>query len=255
MKKRVSEKLTLEQALDATSIPMKRHGDFVIVQVDSRIRTPYGGMTDLIGEAFPAGEMRAIFAPSYDRRIAEFEQPQTENHLRDLYRDGGRLESLAHFTDEELALYFEYKAGFITAIGFAGDAGDPSQYETDILTALSGIPDQTAQLVSAVKKTVLSQHKQYKLAATKGRAFPSGRNAGAKGATSNYIEKLNRLHPQKTAKELYRLALQEADTEACPFSKEIDEQLWDNTKDKAFSLLKFEKRLSEIRNPKPKTRT
>ena len=57
--------LTLEQAIAATSKPT-RFGELICVQVDKRFGNLYAGMTDLAGNPFASGEMRAIFRPSVD---------------------------------------------------------------------------------------------------------------------------------------------------------------------------------------------
>ena len=249
MTKPISRKLTLEQAIKATSKPIKRYGDLVIVQKDGRFGNLYGEITDLAGNPFPVEEMRNIFMPSIDGRIVDFKQPQTENFLHELYRDDGYLESLEHFSDEALAMYFEYRAGFVTKSGLAGDAGDPSQYESDVREALSRRAEITPDIVREIQQDIVVQHKKYKLDANKGRKFTEGRRAGAKAETTKYIAKLNEQYPTLSAKELYKIAIAEADSEDSPFSNE-DDVLWDKSKDDYFDSRKFEKRLSEIRNPK-----
>lgn len=250
--KPISKKLTLEQAIEATLKPIKREGDLICIQVDSRFGSPYAGMTDLAGNKFPAGEMRAIFLPSLDRSIREFKQPDTENHLRTMYEEGGYLESLERFTDEALALYFGYMAGLITESGLAGDVGDPSQFEADVLEALSRSPKLTPEGFQSLRNAILSQHKKYKLSANKGEKFVEGRRAGAKAATTVYIEELNKKHPEVTAKDLYKIAIKEAEeADRFPFSPE-DGELYDREKDKIFPFKTFENCLSKIRNPKPK---
>jgi len=159
------KKLTLEKALTVTLEPLARYGDLICVQLDARI----GNQPD-----FPNSEMRSIFAGGYDwqkkRILMEFPQPDTEIFLRELYSNGGRIESIKKFTDEELALHYDYKAGVITASGFAGNAGDPSQFVADCKEALAiqypnNQPRETAEIV---RKTVLRDHKRYKLNANHG---------------------------------------------------------------------------------------
>lgn len=164
------KKLTLEQALRATLNPIKRLGDLIWVNVDTRIMSN------------PECEMRSIFMPSYDVKVKDFSQPETENCLRELYSEQGifnlpgRIESISHFSDEALALHYNYGAGFVTRSGLAFDAGDPSQFEADLREALAQLPNLSRETVEIVRKTTLLMHKKYKLPANSGRAT-SGANS------------------------------------------------------------------------------
>lgn len=162
--------LTLRQAIEATRQPLNRLRDLVIVQVDSRFGSPYAGMKDLAGDSFACGELRAIFQPDYAEGKT-FKQPETENHLRVLYKNGGRIESLAEFTDEALAMYYSFQAGFFHGNSLAGDAGDSTQFESDIREVLSSLPNVTHEVFLAVRKTTLALYKKYRLAAIVGAEY------------------------------------------------------------------------------------
>ena len=245
------KKLALEEAIRSTLKPIEREGDLVCVQKDSRFGNLYMDTTDLAGNEFAAGEMRSIFMPSTDRSVRHFAQLVTKNFLEQLYRNGGYLESLEHFMNEALAMHYGYMAGIVTENGLAGNVGDPSQFEADVRKALSRRLEVKPDELRMIQRDTLEMHKTYKLDANKGRKFPEGRRTGAKAETTIYIENLNSRYPEVTAKELYEIALGEADSKDSPFSAE-DEELWDKKKEKLFPLKAFENRLSEIRNPKPK---
>ncbi len=172
--KPTSQRLTLEHAIEATRNPIKREGDLVFVQKDPRFGNLYSGMTDLAGNEFPAGEMRSMYMPSMDRSIREFDRPATENQLRTLYAEGGYLESLEHFTDEALAMYYGYMAGTVTESGLAGNVGDPGQFEADVQEALSRRPEVRPDDLRLIKQDILALHKKYKLSANVGEKSRNG---------------------------------------------------------------------------------
>ena len=148
------KKLTLIQAISATKKPLKRLGDLICVQTHSN------------------SELRARFACSVmDASIKEFMQPETENYLKELYLNNkGWLESIEHFSDEELALHYDYRAGSITESGLAFNAGDPSHYEADYKDMLAQFPPErlTPDVTLAIRKTILTLHKKYKINANQG---------------------------------------------------------------------------------------
>ena len=162
--------LNLRQAIEATRQPLNRLGDLVCVQVDSRFGSPYAGMRDLAGDSFACGELRAIFQPDLAGGKT-FKQPETENSLIELYANGGRIESLAEFTNEALAMYYDFNAGFFHGNSLAGDAGDSTQFESDIREVLSSLPNVTHEVFLAVRKTTLALYKKYRLASIEGETY------------------------------------------------------------------------------------
>jgi len=139
------KKLTLKEALEITSRPAERFGDLISVQVDVRLENQFD---------FPSNEMRAIFAPSMDRSVAVFPQPETENYIKALYASGGRIESIAKFKAEDLALHFAYLAGGMLNSHVAGDAGDPSQFVADYEEAIGKLPILSPEVLLAVRKAL-----------------------------------------------------------------------------------------------------
>jgi hypothetical protein len=166
--------LTLKQAIAVTNNPLIRLYDLISVQKDERLGDLYADTTDLNEKPFSKGVMRSAFAPSLGGNpkdfVKHFPQPETENHLHDLYNNGGWIESIAHFYDEELALYYYFRAGVSDGTIFASNAGDPSYFERDMHDALKMLPNVTPEIVTAVRKTIVSQQKKYKLAANQGQA-------------------------------------------------------------------------------------
>ena len=149
-----TKKLTLIQAISATKKPLNRLGDLICVQTHSN------------------SELRARFGCSgMDASIKEFMQPETRIYLEGLYRNNeGWLESIEHFSDEELALHYDYRAGSITESGLAFNAGDPSHYEADYKDMLAQFPPErlTPDVTLAICKTILTLHKKYKINANQG---------------------------------------------------------------------------------------
>lgn len=220
------KKLTLEQALNATSNPLKRWGDLIIVQVHKELRSNLD---------FPNGEARNQFMPTspdrYEKGERNFPQPDTENHLRELYSAGGWIESLAEISEEALALYFNYRGGIFHGNTFAGDVGDPSRFVSDCREALDQIYQPTQKDVEIIRKTVLTVHKKDRLAASHGEKFPPRRAKGTISIKTAYIHKLATDNPDKTTKELLAIA---------------DPKIIGNMTNCRFANI-----VSEARNPKP----
>ncbi|MFT4504605.1 hypothetical protein [Caballeronia sp. 15711] len=162
------KQLKLREALSVTRKPLARFGDLIAVQIHSQL----GNHRD-----FPNGEMRSIFMPHHrDWSMQSFPQPETEAYLRDLYLAGGRIESIADFDDESLAVHYNYTAG-INVGGFAGNAGDARCFELDCIEAVGSLPPNSSrELVSAVVGTVRLMHKKYKLSANAGTQFQNKQN-------------------------------------------------------------------------------
>lgn len=161
--------------MSITRSSIVRLGDLVAVQVDKR---------------FPKGEMCSIFMPSHDVTVKKFPQPDAENYLKTLYADGGWIESLAEFSDEALALHYEYWAGVLHRGRFAGDMGDPSYFEQDYKEALSQRPGISPENARIVREEIVRQHKKHILAAIQGRRESSSNSNKAKKsrATKNSQE-------------------------------------------------------------------
>lgn len=83
----------------------------------------------------------------------------------------------------------------------------------------------------------------------KGRKFRAGRSKGAKNEATKYIAHLVDLYPDKSTKELHKIALAEADTDSSPFGREDDDELWDKAKDKAMPFKTFSNKVSALKNP------
>ena len=197
-----AKRLTLDQAIEATRKPSIRFGELICVQTDRRFGNLYAGMTDLAGGSFASSEIRAIFWPSLDMTVATFAQPATENLLQELYKNGGRVESLAHFSNEALAMFYEYKAGIMNKGGFAGSAGDSRQFERDCADVLDMLPNITQEVAAAVRLSVLTTHKKYKLAAAHGENF-TGKKKGAVGPIRKAIAKALKEHPAIKSPEIW----------------------------------------------------
>ena len=192
-----SKKLNLDQALAATAKPLARFGDLIAVQVFSQLRNH---------SDFPNGEMRSIFTPDQrDFSILAFPRAETEAHLRNLYADGGWIESVADLSDKELALYYGYMAGIHEPGRMAGNAGDPRQFEEDFRDALSQLPEgESAEARELVRRVVLQMHRKHLPDADRGRAHSDRQSAKAarkrpvkneSGETlDGVIGTLNRLH-------------------------------------------------------------
>jgi hypothetical protein len=103
-----------------------------------------------------------------EKIIRDFAQPDTENYLRELYRNDGFIESLVNFSDEALALHFNYRGGFFRDNLFAGDVGDPSRFVIDCRDSLDQLHEPTQKEVEVIRKTVLTVHKKDRLAANLG---------------------------------------------------------------------------------------
>lgn len=188
------KKLSLARALKATSEPLVRFGDLIYVIYDEAIT----GNSD--------HQWRPTFAPSMDRSVTEFPQPATEEQIRGLYAAGGWLESVAHYTDEELALSRDYLGGFMRAPGCAGDLGDASAFEKDCKEVLSSLPpeyldeDQRAKTWEIVRRTLLHQHMKYKLLSNLGNAHQRGRSIGGKKAARSNQDKAKDWHSECVSK-------------------------------------------------------
>ncbi len=201
-------KLTLDKALFATRQPLARLGELVHVQVTNELKNQ---------PDFPNGEVRSTFAPSAPNRDGsfqrEFHQPVTEQHLRKLYDAGGWIESLEHFSDEALALYFDYRGGLFSGNCWAGDVGNATDYETDCNAALALQALPTAEVIDAIRKTTLLAHKRYKLASGQGvkasarQSMTAKRSRGIKNAYGNtlddVINNLKKNHPNEKPSELW----------------------------------------------------
>jgi hypothetical protein len=111
------KRLTLKQAINATRKPLTRPGDLRMVQYAK----------ELIGlPSFPNGEMHSPYMPdNRDLSVMSFRQPETESALRELYVNGGWLESAEHLSDKELALLGNGWAGIVRPSGLVGSWGDP----------------------------------------------------------------------------------------------------------------------------------
>ncbi len=178
------QKLTLQQALDATSKPLKRWGD--LIHVNDFTRYINGTL------------MRSTFLPDQPNLMTcetrEFErnftQPATENYLRELYAAGGWIESIADFSDEALALYFNYQGGKFRDNIFAGDVGDPSRFVSDCKEALDQINQATQRDVKVIRNTALIAHKKDRLPAVEGQKFHAGRKSNTGSVIRKAIAKL-----------------------------------------------------------------
>jgi len=160
------KKLTLAQALKATSHPLRRWGDLIIVQVHKELEM-------LNNTDFPNGEMRNTFMPVIPDREGkwerDFKSPATDNWLGEIYASGGWIESLAHFSDEALALHYKYSGGIVRGNPFAiGDVGDPSRFLSDCREVLDQIPQPEQKDLEVIRKSVLATHKKDRLAAIEG---------------------------------------------------------------------------------------
>jgi hypothetical protein len=158
------KKLTLEQALNATSTPLKRWGDLIWVSGDPMLVKA----NIHIGTFMPRRDGK--FEPPDQNGNFErnFSQPATENALRELYSTDGWIESAAEFSDEALALHFNYRGGIFRGNPFAGDVGDPSRFVSDCREALDQIYQPEQKDVEVIRKTVLTVHKKDRLAANVG---------------------------------------------------------------------------------------
>ncbi len=155
--------LTLRQAINATKNPLVRPGDLRMVQC----------FHQLIGHPdYLNGEMHNPYVPSIrDISAMRFPQPETESALRELYANGGRLESATHLSDLELALLGNGWAGIVRPSGMVGSWGDPSEFEKDLLEAIALIPAEHPESVRfIVREVVLRLHKKYAPDAEIGRA-------------------------------------------------------------------------------------
>ncbi|MES2367270.1 MAG: hypothetical protein V4563_15440 [Pseudomonadota bacterium] len=187
------KKLTLDEALAATSKPLKRWGDLISVEIFEQLRNNcYRG-------SFPNGEVRSTFMPSRPDRDGNFErnfpQPDTNNSLSELYEEGGWLESVAEFSDEALALHYEYRGGIFRDNSFAGDVGNPSRFISDCKESLEQINQPTHNDVQVILKSVLTVHKKDRLAAVEGKKFSAGRKINTCGVIRKAITKLLKADP------------------------------------------------------------
>jgi hypothetical protein len=172
------KKLSLRAALKATSDCLGRHGDLIQVVY-------HDGIT-----GNDEHQIRGILVPSIiEQAEKRFPQPRTEQNVKRLYESGGWIESIAHYTDEELALYRDYQAGRkVSASGLVGDAGDPSQFETDFKEVLALLPGewltgvQGRTVVEVIKRTLLHQHKKYKVLSNLGGKHKKVSASGGKAA-------------------------------------------------------------------------
>lgn len=192
------KKLTMDRALSITRSSIARLGDLVAVQVDKR---------------FPKGEMCSIFMPSHDVKVKKFPQPDAENYLKTLYADGGWIESLAEFSDEALALQYDYWGGVFQKGRLAGDVGDPSQFEKDYKEALEQRDGISSEIAKIVREEIVRQHKNHLLAASQGRKLSlSNSNKGKKDRSVKnddgktlyeVIRNLAKNHPDEMPNELW----------------------------------------------------
>jgi hypothetical protein len=200
------KRLQQNQALTVTRKPIVRLGDLICVDVDVRYNNSlerFDAIQKGLPDNFPTVETRSIFMPSLDVKSREFSQPATESYLRELYENGGWIESLADFSDEALALHYNYGAGFVTTSGLAFDAGYSSEFERDCIEALAQLPNLSRETVEIVRKNILFMHKKYKLSATKGEAFQPGRDKGAVSNTTKHIFQLVKDNPKLSVKNLF----------------------------------------------------
>jgi len=191
------KKLKLPGALKAIEKPLARLGDLIYVQFDIGIT---GGGAD-----YPH-QMRSMFAPGMKTKDKRFPLQASELQLRDLYASGGWIESLDHFTDEELAIYYQYRAGFPTKSGYAHDVGDPSAYEVDYMEVLESMPKdlvegaQRARTLEVIRRTLLHQHLKYKLHANLGKTHKVTSSVGGQ-ATGQAKKASSALWQEKCANE------------------------------------------------------
>jgi hypothetical protein len=84
--------------------------------------------------------------------------------------------------------------------------------------------------------------------AIKGIKFKSGKRKGSLNSTNEYLKKLSIDNPNLTAKEVYKIALIDAENDRSPFEYDRNDggSLWDG--DNEISFEKFEKRLSKAKN-------
>ncbi len=194
-------RLTLNQALGVIKKPLERGGDLVIVQV----------MKQPAGWGPPNGENRSTLMPGApkDGKFNPIFPPETGPWLQQWYKAGGWVESLVHFTGQELALFFEYQGGTFKPGAYAGSVGDPSAFENDCKEAATYEPVLTSEVVRTFKGAILRQHKKYLVPAQTGEKFLSGRKPGTKSVITKYLTELISRFPDLSSKELYVKALDE----------------------------------------------
>lgn len=157
------KKLSLAGALKATAEPLVRIGDLIQVYF-------------LPGDP----EQRSgPFAPSMDLSVKLFQQPATEQHVRDLYRNGGWLESASEFKDEELSLYFDHGLG---------KGGDSKEFVNDFREVRALLPnewlegEQGRTIIEVIRRTLLHQHHKYKVLSNRGKSSRKGSSNGGANA-------------------------------------------------------------------------
>ena len=163
-----AKKLTLVQATNQVTKPLKRQGDLVLIQ---------NGTT-------------STFMPGLNSGVRDFDLDSTIDFLEKLYASGGHISSLEKLSDEALALAFEHKAGIISN-GIAGSVGDSSDFVRDVREQLATQQVTAHQAAQSIRKTVLDLHQKYKLKAS---TF-AGRKEGAKGEDARLLIGLMNQHP------------------------------------------------------------
>ncbi|MFB5151661.1 hypothetical protein WJH60_18880 [Burkholderia orbicola] len=199
---------TVKQAINATSKPLARFGDLIVVQVHPQLMA-------MNPRDFPNGEMRSVFIPDHrDWLILTFARSETDAYLRDLYAAGGWIESIADFSDKELALHYGYMAGIREPGNAAGNAGDPSQFEEDLCEAIAQLPEGASEEARAlVRRVVLQMHRKHMPDADRGRTHSHRQSVKAirkrpaqndSGATlDERIRSLGRNHPDSWPNEVW----------------------------------------------------
>jgi hypothetical protein len=197
------KKLTLDQALSCTKKPLARMGDLIFVDVDirhnitlERVNAIKNGLPSGYPN-FQKGEIRSTFMPTLPDKKKQwqkiFTQPETKNYLRQEYARGCYLESQEHFSNEALALHFGYRGGFHSDGNWAGDVGDPSDFERDCNDILASYSSPSHKDYEAIRKITLNQHRKYKLAANQGRDTSTAQTKKASASRAIKNESLETL--------------------------------------------------------------
>ncbi len=153
----------------------------------------------------PNSEMRSTLIPIVlvDGGFDPNFPPKTAEWVRALYRAGGWVESLVHFTDQELALFFHYQGGVFKPGSWAGHVGDPGEFEDDCRDAATHEPTLTAEVVRTIKGTALRQHQKYKFHADIGAKFVKGRKPGTGSPIRKSVERLLKKCPKMSNFDLW----------------------------------------------------
>ncbi len=198
------KKLTSRQALQTVKQPLRRWGDLVVVQIHNELQN--ASTTD-----FPNGEMRSTFLPNLPDLKGKFDhnfkQPETNEHIKKLYESAGWIESLEHFSDVALALYFKYRGGMFSGKRWAGTVGDGAQFDIDCEEAAKLTPNLRREGVEIIRKTTLINHEKHLLPAIQGKPFADRKKQKGEGVSPirKAIAKLLTTTPAIKNPELWKM--------------------------------------------------